>query len=190
LISGGNPIHMPASGYQIAGIGDLPGNLRDEAAMSVRADAQTLGSIPVFEGCEPVHLQLLAFASERQSFREGDAIVQQGQQATAAFLILNGEAELRTGRGSSQQAIGTAGPGAFLGEIAMIGQAPYSITAVATSTVSTARIDTKLFLRVADEYPEFGKAVFANLARKLGQSVRDLDKVRAQLESGKSFSDL
>jgi CRP-like cAMP-binding protein len=158
--------------------------------MSVRADAETLGSIPVFNGCEPVHLQLLAFASERQSFRQGDAIIQQGQQATNAYLILSGDAELRSGRGASQQKAGAAGPGAFLGEIAMIGQAPYSITAIATSAVSTARIDHKLFLRVANEYPEFGKTVFANLARKLGQSVRDLDKVRVLLETGKSFSDL
>jgi CRP-like cAMP-binding protein len=158
--------------------------------MSVRADAETLGLIPIFYGCEPVHLQLLAFASDRQNFRHGDVIIQYGQHGSAAYLILNGDAELRSGRDASQEKVGTAGPGAFLGEIAMIADAPYAITAIATSPVSTARIDRKLFLRVVNEYPEFGRTVFANLAKKLGQSVRDFDKVRVLLESGKSFSDL
>ena len=53
--------------------------------MSVRADAETLRQIPIFSECEPVHLQLLAFASERQHFVSGEAIISQGKKPNRLF---------------------------------------------------------------------------------------------------------
>jgi CRP/FNR family transcriptional regulator, cyclic AMP receptor protein len=158
--------------------------------MSVRADAETLRQIPIFADCEPVHLQLLAFASERQHFVAGEAIIQQGEKAKSAFLILNGTADIKQARGSKSEFIARAVPGTFLGEVAMIGKTTYSISALATDPVSTARIDHGLFLRVANEYPEFGQRVFAALAQRLDVSVREFDSVRVPFTRAKSFSDI
>lgn len=155
--------------------------------MSVRADAETLRSIPIFAECDPVHLQVLAFASERQQFRAGEALIVQGEQGTSCFLILSGEADVLTER---DQIIGSAGPGALLGEVAMIGGIAYSVTARARTAVTAARIDRNLFMRVAEEYPEFGKAVYRTLGGKLDSSVADLLSVQVLLDRAKSFSDL
>ena len=43
--------------------------------MSVRADADTLRRIPIFADCDPVPLQVIAFAAERQHFAAGEQIV-------------------------------------------------------------------------------------------------------------------
>ena len=86
--------------------------------------------------------------------------------------------------------MGEAGPGALLGEVAMIGGSPYSITARAADTVATARIDRELFLRVAQEFPEFGTAVLRSLARKLELSVQDLGEARQLFEKARSFRSL
>jgi CRP/FNR family transcriptional regulator, cyclic AMP receptor protein len=158
--------------------------------MSVRADAETLRQIPIFADCEPVHLQLLAFASERQQFVTGEAIISQGQKAKSAYLILNGNADIRQTKGLKTDVIARAEPGTFLGEVAMIGKTTYAISAVALDQVSAARIDHDLFLRVANEYPEFGQTVFSALARRLDHTVREFDGVRAPFMRGKSFSDL
>jgi CRP-like cAMP-binding protein len=155
--------------------------------MSVRADAETLRRIPIFAECEPVHLQLLAFASERQHFVSGEAIISQGKIAQSAFLLLSGNADIRQTTGSQSQSIATAEPGAFLGEVAMIGKTTYAITALALGAVSTARIDHGLFLRVADEYPEFGQSVFRALARRLENSMEDFEAVRGKFMRTKSF---
>ena len=56
--------------------------------------------------------------------------------------------------------------------------------------VTTARIDTALFLRVADEYPDFGSAVLMAVSRRLDQSVKELDSIRGMLVRAKGFSDL
>lgn len=158
--------------------------------MSVRADAETLRQIPIFADCEPVHLQLLAFASERQHFVAGEAIIKQGEQANAAFLLLSGQADLKQISGFQIRDIAKAEPGTFLGEVAMIGQTYYSISAVASCPVSTARIDHGLFLRVANEYPGFGQSVFKSLSRKLESSIRDFDIASDQFKRAKAFSDL
>jgi CRP-like cAMP-binding protein len=128
----------------------------------------------------------MAFAAERQNFAEGQIIIKQGQNAKAAYFLLNGSANLEQGR----NVVGKAEPGALLGELAMLGGATYSLTATAAEPVSAVRIDNALFLRVASEYPEFGRAVLDALSEKLGNSVRELDGVRNLLTTARSFSNL
>ncbi len=154
--------------------------------MSVRADAATFGSIPIFAGCDPVHLQLLAFSAARQSIAAGELILQQGVKSSAAFLILSGRAELFTGN----DILGTAGPGAMLGEVAMIADIPGNVTARAAEPLQAARIDRSLFMRLATEYPEFGAAVLAALSRKLDNAVSDLTGVRPAFEGALGFKSL
>ena len=152
--------------------------------MNVRADVDTLRSIPIFSECDAVHLQLLAFSAVRQSFASGEFVIRQGNRGTAAFLILNGEVRLAS---TEAGPLGSAGPGSLLGEVAMIGERPYSVTATAIETVATARIDRELFLRVAQEFPEFAATVFKSLARKLERSVVEIDATRQAFEQARSF---
>ncbi len=158
--------------------------------MSVRADAETLRSIPIFADCDPVHLQLLAFSSERRHYKSGDTIVKQGEIGEMAILILDGQAELLHDKGGGFDSLGTAGPGAMIGEIAMIGGVSYSISAIARSAVSATGIRRELFLRLAEEYPEFGATVFKALAQKLDGSMSDLLSIQAAFDRARSFSNL
>jgi Cyclic nucleotide-binding domain len=125
--------------------------------MSVRADAETFRQVAIFRDCDSVPLQILAFSADRQEFSIGEDVITQGKKARAAFFILNGRVVLR----DAGKDIGMAEPGSLLGEVAMIGSGTYSISATARDVVSTARISHELFLRVAKEYPEFGRV--ANL---------------------------
>ena len=158
--------------------------------MSVKADAETLRQIPIFAECEPVHLQLLAFASERQHFVSGETIIAQGKKAKSAFLLLSGNADIQLLSGLRNLSVAKAEPGSLIGEVAMIGKTSYAVTALAMGSVSTARIDQELFLRVANEYPEFGQSVFRVLARKLETTMRDFDGVREKFTRAGSFLDL
>ena len=155
--------------------------------MSVRADVETIRNIPIFSECEAAHLQLLAFSAVRETFEPGARCCPRARLGSAAYLILNGQVELSTKEAGT---LGEAGPGALLGEVAMIGASPYSVTARALETVSTARIDRDLFLRVAQEFPEFGTAVMHALARKLEQSVQELGEARQLFQKARSFRSL
>ncbi|MCA0431944.1 MAG: cyclic nucleotide-binding domain-containing protein [Proteobacteria bacterium] len=153
--------------------------------MSVRADAENLRLIPIFRDCDPVALQVMAFAAERQNFLQNEALFKEEQPARSAYFIMNGQVSLRQ-RGAE---VGVAVPGSMLGETAMIGSSTYSLTAVATESVATARIDQALFRRVVAEYPEFGRAVAFAISRKLETTVRELDQVRVMMTRGRRLSD-
>ena len=154
--------------------------------MSVRADSQTLQQIPMFRDCDVVPLQIIAFAAEKQEFSSGDEIVTQGKKARAAFVILSGQAKIK----NEGQEVAVAEPGAFLGEVAMLGSGNYTITATASGPVETARITHELLLRVVKEYPEFGRQVLQNLGDRLGNHLLELEGIRAMLNKSRSFTDL
>jgi CRP-like cAMP-binding protein len=155
--------------------------------MSVKADIETLRRIPIFADCDPLHLQLIAFSAQRERFEEGQAIIREGMDAGAAYLILSGEAALSA---AAEGRIGGAGPGALLGEVAMIGEGQYALTATAMETVTAARIGQDLFMRVAREFPDFGAAVFRVLASRLDQSMREIGAARLAFDAARSFKDM
>ena len=154
--------------------------------MSVRADAESLRQIPIFRECDAVPLQVMAFAAERQNFLPGETIIAQGKKATSALFLMTGTARVLTG----EQEVGRAEPGALLGELAMISGALYAVTAIAAESATAARIDNALFLRVAEEYPEFGRSVLLALSRKLDSSVKEFDQIRGMLVKARGFSEL
>jgi CRP/FNR family transcriptional regulator, cyclic AMP receptor protein len=158
--------------------------------MGVKASAETLRSIPLFTDCEPVHLQVLAFSAQRHDFGEGERVVTQGGKGLAAFLILEGSVELLRDDGQGVRRIGDAGPGALIGEIAMIADRPYSITATAATPVQSVLIDRQLFMRVAEEYPEFGARVYRAIAKRLEGSMADLGDIKGAFDRARSFTKL
>lgn len=156
--------------------------------MSVRANAEGLRRIPLFADCDPAHLQVIAFSSERMEFPAGASILRAGDPGTAAYLILSGAAEIWEGSEASRKIVARAQTGALLGELGMIAGIAYSINATAASPVAAARISRDLFMRVVDEFPEFGRAVLASLSRKLDGSIEDLGRVRKLFEEARPFS--
>jgi CRP/FNR family transcriptional regulator, cyclic AMP receptor protein len=158
--------------------------------MSVKASAETLRSIPIFADCDAVHLQVLAFSAVRQQFSAGAEILVQNQPCTAGYLILNGSVTLSRDDGAGPAGVGEAGPGAFLGETAMIAGGASTLTVRATVPVETVRIDRTLFIRVAEEYPEFGTRVFRALARRLDGSLGTLTDTKLLFDRARPFSNL
>ena len=156
--------------------------------MKVRAEAEVFRRIPLFAECDWAQLQVLAFSCDREEFADGEAIVKQGDKGDAAYLILKGRAEVLTSAGGKTRPVAAVEAGAFIGELAMIAGLSYSITAVATSAVITARVPRSLFMRVAEEFPEFGARVFAAMARKLDGSVNDLLSVQRAFDEARSFA--
>lgn len=155
--------------------------------MSVRSNAESLRHIPLFAECDPAHLQVMAFASERASFAPGVDIFRVGGKGASAYLILSGEAEVWTGKGEERVPVAIAGPGAFLGELAMIAGLAYSLNVTARTEIAATRISRDMFMRVVGEFPDFGTHVMAALSRKLSGSLSEFDRIRHLFENAPSF---
>lgn len=155
--------------------------------MSVRTNAESLRHVPLFAECDPAHLQVMAFASEQARFAPGEDIFRVGGKGASAFLILSGEAEVWVGKAEARMPVATAGPGAFLGELAMIAGVPYSLNVTARSEVTATRISRDMFMRVVGEFPDFGTHVMTALSRKLAGSVSEFDRIRHLFENAAKF---
>ena len=155
--------------------------------MSVRSNAESLRQIPLFAECDPAHLQVMAFASERAEFAAGEDIFRVGGKGASAYLLLSGDAEVWTAKGEERTQVALAGPGAFLGELAMIAGIPYSMNVTAKISVTATRISRDMFMRVVGEFPDFGTRVMGALSRKLAGSISDFDRVRHLFENAPSF---
>jgi CRP-like cAMP-binding protein len=156
--------------------------------MRVKAEAEVFRKIPLFADCDRAHLQVIAFSSERVEFEKGQAIIAQGMQGGAAYLILSGSGEVSLRESGDIRTIGTVEPGAFIGELAMIANIPYSVSIVATERVTAARVPRSLFMRVVSEFPEFGTRVHAALARKLSEATGEFLGTKSIFDKASPFS--
>ncbi len=155
--------------------------------MSVRTNAESLRQIPLFAECDPAHLQVMAFASERVEFAPGQDIFRAGGKGASAFLLMSGDAEVWTAKGDARVQVALAGPGAFLGELAMIAGLPYSVNVTAKTQVTATRISRDMFMRVVGEFPDFGTRVMSAMSRRLAGSIGDFERVRHLFENAPSF---
>ena len=155
--------------------------------MSVRTNAESLRQIPLFAECDPAHLQVMAFASERAEFAADQDIFRAGGKGASAYLLMAGDAEVWISKGEERVQVAQAGPGAFLGELAMIAGLPYSMNVTAKTPVTATRISREMFMRVVGEFPDFGASVMGALSRKLAGSINDFDRVRHLFENAASF---
>ncbi len=85
--------------------------------MSIKEEVDLLRRIPLFANVEPSKLKLLAFTSERIAFEAGHVVFSQGDIGDAAYIVIEGEAEVLVN--------GPAGPiqVAVLGRNAIVGNA-------------------------------------------------------------------
>jgi hypothetical protein len=157
--------------------------------MSVRADAESLRQIP-FSGLRHVPLQVMAFCGRAAELSSGRTIIGQGKKAKAAFFIMwHGRRVRPAWRGK----IGSAEPGAMLGEVAMIGGALYAVTAIANESITAARIDNAACSCgwSLTNIRTLAAAVFRMPFReKLDLSVKELDRSAACWSKRAGSSDL
>jgi CRP-like cAMP-binding protein len=145
--------------------------------MRVKADVEVLKQIPLFTNSDAVHLQLLAFSSKRVDLEPGRILFQKGSSGAAAYLVLEGTAEIYEDAAATGKVVATAESGALLGELSMIANVAYGVTVKTTSAFAAKRFDREVFMRLTSEFPEFGMGVMRNIAVRLGRSIEGLKEL-------------
>lgn len=149
--------------------------------MSVHDQVSLLRRIPLFSNVDESHLKVLAFATERVVLEAGDILVREGENATAAFVIVDGEAEASAGDSGFAKRKIPVERSAFIGEISMLSEQGYAATVRATSRLEALKITRDLFFRVINEFPEMAVQVMHVVNRRLNGTLSDLDAVQRSL---------
>lgn len=150
--------------------------------MSLKEEVGLLQRIPLFANIEASKLKLLAFTSERVAFEAGHVLFNEGDMGDAAYIIMEGEADVLVDSPAGPVSVAVLGHNAFVGEIAILCDVPRTATVKARERLICLRISKDLFLRLINEFPQMAVAVVRELAHRLEQSNQKLRSTVAELE--------
>jgi len=128
---------------------------------------ELLRRVPVFAEIEPAKLKLLAFMSERIAFDAGQALCHQGDPADAAYLILEGEADIILEGAAGPITVATLGSNDIVGEMGILGDVPRNATVQAKDRLVVLRIGKDPFMRMVREFPNMAVSIMRELAHRL-----------------------
>jgi len=149
--------------------------------MSLSQDVEVLRTIPLFAKIEPSKLKLLAFTSERLEFMDGDALFHQGDVGDAAYIILEGAADVMVDSAGGAVKVAQLKRNDIIGEIAILCDVPRTATVVAASDLATLRVSKDGFFHLVNQFPQIGIEVMHELASRLHHTTQALTAARARL---------
>ncbi|MGA8759646.1 MAG: cyclic nucleotide-binding domain-containing protein [Stellaceae bacterium] len=150
--------------------------------MSLKQEFELLRRVPFFAEIEPAKLKLLAFMSERVGFDAGKLIVRQGDPADAAYLIIDGEAEVVVTTPAGPVTVATLGPNEIFGEIAILVNMPRNATVRAKNRLIALRISKEPFMRMVREFPTMAVTIMQELAQRLSSTNNQLSTALAEVK--------
>jgi CRP/FNR family transcriptional regulator, cyclic AMP receptor protein len=93
----------------------------------------------------------------------GEFLFREGETGDKMYVLVEGSAEIRLG----DLVLETAGPGALVGEMALIDQTPRTASVIAKTPARFAQIDQRRFHFLVQQTPNFATHVMKVLAERL-----------------------
>ena len=134
---------------------------------------------PAVRQGQAAKLKLLAFTSERLEYLSGDELFHQGDYGDAAYIILEGEAEVLVDTPTGAVKVATLGKNDIIGEIAVLCEVPRTATVAAHGNLETLRVSKDGFFHLVTQFPQVGIEVMSALASKLHRTTQALTAARA-----------
>jgi CRP-like cAMP-binding protein len=135
--------------------------------MTLDTEVQSLRQVPMFREMDPARLKLLAFTSERVQFAQGQRFFSQGDAADAAYVILNGKADVALTTPNGEIKVAELGQNALVGEMGILSDQPRSASIIASETTVALRLDKRVFLELLTQFPQMALAVMREIAKRL-----------------------
>jgi CRP-like cAMP-binding protein len=119
--------------------------------------------VPLFAGLSKRHLRRIAKLARIRRFAPGSAIIRAGDAGRSFFVLLDGNAKV-VRPGARPRRLGV---GDYLGEMALLDDAPRSANVVAEGDVLALTIDRSGFTKLLRAEPTLAQALLRTLAARL-----------------------
>ena len=123
-------------------------------------------------------LRMLAIGSEQRDFNAGEVLFKVGDAADAGYVVQRGTFRLEEGGAEI-----IAGPGALIGELALIVAMKRPSTATALERGSVIRVARSLFQRVLESDPAAARRLRDELALRTSQLASDIPMAGGKLST-------
>lgn len=118
------------------------------------SDFELLRHSPVFSGLNPEVVKLFAYLSVHRSYKTGDFLVEQGQKADKAFILVRGSVDITVIHRGHRMTLQRLEKDSFFGELALLAQFKWFFNAQAGDDTEVIIIDRTAFQKVIEKYPE------------------------------------
>lgn len=149
-------------------------------------EVEMLRKIPLFASIDPGKLKLLAFASDKKVYNEGQDLFKQGDSGDAAFVIVNGTADIIVSTDDKEVVVASVGKDEIIGEISILCEIPRTATVRASSSLEVLKVKKEHFLGLISQVPDLGIEVMRELASRLQKTTSELGEARQMLSTAKS----
>ncbi len=134
---------------------------------ALKEDVEVLRGVPIFASVDPAKLKLLAFASQRLVFDEGQTLCKEGERGEQAYVIVAGGADVFVRAGDCDIRVASVGRNDFVGDIAILCDTPRTATVKANSRCETLAIGKAQLMGLLKSFPEMSIAIMRVLASRL-----------------------
>jgi CRP-like cAMP-binding protein len=145
--------------------------------MSIEDDVALLERVPTLRLLGTTALRMLAIGSEQRDVARGDLLFSVGDNADAGFIVQRGAFRINDGGGAEI----IAGPGALIGELALVVAMQRPSTALAIEHSSVIRVARSLFQRVLESDPVAARRLRDEFASRTSQIASDILMAGAKL---------
>ena len=149
--------------------------------MDLAEETDLLRKIPMFAKMETSKLKLLAFASEMVTFQDGDTVMQSGDSADVAYVIMEGAVDIVTETDGGPEVVSTVSQNQLIGELGLLNNTPRIATLVANGELRALKITDEMFFRMLRENSEVALDVIRMLSDKLAKSHAQVETLKQQL---------
>jgi CRP-like cAMP-binding protein len=147
--------------------------------MSIEDDVALLERVPTLRLLGTTALRMLAIGSEQRDFARGDLLFNAGDDAGAGFIVQRGAFRIEDDGGAEV----IAGPGALIGELALVVAMPRPSTAIALEHSSVIRVARSLFQRVLESDPAAARRLRDEFANRTSQLASEILMAGAKLST-------
>ena len=152
--------------------------------MTLQEDVEALRRIPLFSRIEPARLKLLAFTSEHVEFLEGETVCRQGEAGDAAYILLDGRADVLVETAGGPVKVASLGRNEIVGEIAILCDVPRTATVrAAAGPLVALRVSKDGFFNLVTQFPQIAVEIMGELASRLHQTTTRLTETSARLHA-------
>jgi CRP-like cAMP-binding protein len=147
--------------------------------MSIEDDVALLERVPTLRLLGGASLRMLAIGSEQRDVAPVGTLFKQGDEADCGFVVQRGSLRIQDDSGAEI----TAGPGALIGELALIKAMPRPSTATALEYSTVIRVARSLFQRVLESDPEAARRLRDEFVNRSSQIASDILMAGAKLST-------
>lgn len=146
--------------------------------MSMEDEVKALAATPLFRSVEPARLRLISMVAELRNYEDGERIIRQGDEAEAAFVVLEGSTEVYIDIDGARAVVAEIGKHDIIGEMGVLNNHRRSASVRAKGPVKVLRIAQSDMLDLVRQFPDLALEMLRVLSERLTTTTRQLIEAR------------